>query len=362
MNILIDIGHPGHVHLFRNLYFELIKRKQNIVVTAKDETTITKLLDLYNIPFIPLGKKKDSIFGKASTQLSFNKQIWQIVKKNKVDVGIGTSVSLAHVSRVSKMKSIILDDDDDEVQPLFVKYVHPFCDYLVSPDVLNGKRKRKGTIYYPGLHELAYLHPNRFKPDRNVLSEIGLQQNDVFFVMRFNVFKAHHDKGILGLSLVQKLQLIELLKPYGKIFITTEREIEPELKEYQLKISPEKIHSLLAYAKMFIGDSQTMTSEASVLGTPALRCNSFAYRISYLKEEEEKYGLTFGYLPERFDDLTQKTKELLSTPGLKRKWEIKRQNLLNDKIDSAKFYLWLVKNLDKIKETNFDRKFFEGFL
>ena len=43
---------------------------------------------------------------------------------------------------------------------------------------------------------------------------------------------------------------------------------------------------------MFIGDSQTMTSEAAVLGVPSLRCNSFAGRISYINEQEFKYGLT----------------------------------------------------------------------
>ena len=29
------------------------------------------------------------------------------------------------------MKSIILDDDDDDVQPLFVKFGHPFCDTIL---------------------------------------------------------------------------------------------------------------------------------------------------------------------------------------------------------------------------------------
>jgi len=361
LNILIDIGHPGHVHLFRNLYFELRQRKHSVLVSTKDDPAITDLMRLFDIPFILLGKKKDSILGKVSDQINFNKQIWQIAKKENIKIGIGTSVSLAHVSRFSKMKSILLDDDDDEVQPLFVKYVHPFCDYLISPDVLKGKRKRKDTIYYPGLHELAYLHPYRFKPDIRVLKEIGLQQDDVFFVLRFNVFKAHHDKGAQGLSLDQKLQLIALLKPHGKIFITTERDIEPELKKFQLNLSPEKIHSLLKYAKLFIGDSQTMTSEAVVLGTPAIRCNSFANSISYLNEEEKKYGLTYAFLPERFNELIQKTRELLSTPNLKAKWAIKSQNLLNDKIDSTKFYLWLIENINSIGKVNFDKGFFKGF-
>ena len=79
------------------------------------------------------------------------------------------------------MKSIVLDDDDDEVQPLFAKFAHPFCDTLLSPEALKGKRRKKDTIYYSGYHELAYLHPNRFKPEKEILAKSGLKQNQKYF-------------------------------------------------------------------------------------------------------------------------------------------------------------------------------------
>ena len=165
-----------------------------------------------------------------------------------------------------------------------------------------------------------------------------------FFIMRFNVFKAHHDIGVKGLSLEQKLQLIEILKPHGKIFITTERGIEPELQEYQMAVSPEKAHSLMAYASIFLGDSQTMTSEAAVLGVPSLRCNTFAGRISYLDEQEKKYGLTFGFHPDDFDQLAVKLKGLLAKPNLREEWQARRQQMLADKIDVTAFMAWFVEH------------------
>ena len=173
---------------------------------------------------------------------------------------------------------------------------------------------------------------------------LGLKKEDVFFVMRFNVFKAHHDVGINGLSLNQKLRLIKLLEPYGKIFITTEREIEPELKKYQLLASPEKTHSLMYYATMFLGDSQTMTSEAAVLGTPAIRCNDFVGRISYLEEEEHKYNLTYGFKPNDFNNMVKKIKYLLEIPNLKQEWQKRRDRMLKDKIDVTAFMVWFVEN------------------
>lgn len=344
MNILIDIGHPAHVHYYRNLAHELIGKGHKVVWVIKDMKVAKSLLDHYGFEYIVVPKKGDGILGKFLRQIQYDVLLWQICMKEKINLAIGTSVTIAHVSKVTPIKSIVFDDDDDEVQPLVTKYVNPFADTLLSPEALRGKRRRIDTIYYPGYHELAYLHTNRFIPDPSVLTESGLGEGESFFIMRFNVFKAHHDVGIKGLSIGQKLRLIEILRPYGKVFITTEREIEPDLQEYQIRIDPEKIHSLMAYATIFLGDSQTMTSEAAMLGIPSLRCNSFAGRISYLEEQEKKYGLTFAFLPEQFDRMIIKLNELLSNPNLITEWQQKRQKMLDDKIDVTSFWTWFIDN------------------
>lgn len=344
MNILIDIGHPAHVHLLKNTYHQLVKNGHVVWVTVKDLPVAKALLKKYRIEYFNIGKKRDSLLGKAFNQLNYNYKILKFVIKNNIEIGIGTPITLTHISKLTKMKSILLDDDDDDVQPLHVKYAHPFTDVILSPSSLIGHRKSKKTIYYSGFHELAYLHPKRFTPNIEILKEIGLKKEDTFFIMRFNVFKAHHDLGILGMSLEQKLKLVNILEPHGKIFITTERDIEPELKKYQLLVEPEKVHSLMFYATMFLGDSQTMTSEAAILGTPAIRMNSFVGRIAYLEEQEHKYGLTFGFKPNQFNEMIDKIEYLLNNISLKKKWMVKRQNLLSDKIDVTDFFVWFVEN------------------
>jgi len=288
MNILIDINHPAHVHFFLKFYHSLKEKGNNVYVTVKDIPSAIHLLEIYKIPYIFLGKKSDSLCGKALNQLFYDYKIFKLFNKLKIHYAFGSSITVDHASFLSKTISFHLSDDDPEVVPFVIKYAHPFANHILCPDVLDFPKHRKKTIKYAGYHELAYLHPNRFKPDPKVLVDAGLKEGEPFFIMRFNVFKAHHDIGVQGLNLNHKLRLVDLLKERGKVFITTERQIEPELAPYQLKISPEKIHSLLYYSTMFIGDSQTMTSEAAVLGTPAIRNNSFVGRISYLEEQEHK--------------------------------------------------------------------------
>jgi predicted glycosyltransferase len=101
---------------------------------------------------------------------------------------------------------------------------------------------------------------------------------------------------------------------------------------------------------MFVGDSQTMTSEAAVLGTPAIRCNTFVGRIHYLEEEEHKYGLTYGFLPNETERMFEKIKELLAMPDLKEKWQTRRQKMLAEKIDYSKFLTWFVESFPESRK------------
>ena len=349
MKILIDIAHPAHVHLIKNSYFELKSKGHTVIVTVKDIPSAIQLLKLFEIPYVYLGGKSDSLVGKGFLQLKFNFLLWKIVLREKIDIAFGSSLTVAQLSKFTRVKSIILDDDDDEVEPLFVKYAHPAADTILSPAC--AIRKTTKMIGYAGYHELAYLHPNRFTPDISVLNEIGVLPDEKYFILRFNAFKAHHDAGVQGLSIENKRRIIELLKPFGRVFITTERNIDEEFKPYQLKVSPDKAHSLMYYATMLIGDSQTMTSEAALMGTPAIRCNTFVRRISYLEEEEFTYNLTYGFLPNDSDAMFSKINELLVFPDLKQEWQVRRAKMLTEKIDYAKFQTWFIENYPSSAET-----------
>lgn len=373
MRILIDINHPAHVHLTRNMYHELVKRGHEIIVTCKDIPSAQALLDLYHIPYINIGRKDDSLAKKGLDQLVYNWRIWKLVHKHKIELGIGSSINIAHVSKLSKMSSIILDDDDDEVEPLFAKYAHPFADVVLSPN--QTPRKTRKVVYYPAYHELAYLHPKRFVPDASVLDDAGIRYErdangrvvnvEPYFVMRFNAFKAHHDVGVVGLTIENKRRMVELLSQHGKVFITTERNIDEEFMPYQLRVPQDKVHSLLYYATMFVGDSQTMTSEASVLGTPSIRCNTFVGRIHYLEEEEHRYGLTYGFRPDASEEMFQRVEELLAMGGaeLKAEWAKRREVLLKEKIDYTGFQVWFVEHWPKSIELvrKADEKFWKQF-
>lgn len=344
MNVLFDIGHPAHVHLLKGTIKNLQQDGHHVIITIKSMSIVKRLLDNEGLDYIDLGNKGTKMLSKMWRQMVFDWKIWRLCVKHDIDFAVGSSASITRVSKLCKAVSINMDDDDDEVQPLLVHFSHPFSDVRLTPSAIKGHRKSKKAIFYDGTHELAYLHPNRFAPDSSVLAKAGLKNSESFFIMRFVAFKAYHDSGQGGLSLEQKRKLIDLLKPYGRVIITSEKEIEPEFEEFRLPVPPEEILSLMAYASMFLGDSQTMTSEAAILGVPSLKCNTFAGKLSVPNELEEKYGLCYAYLPEDFDRFYNHVKRLLEDPFAKDKWKEKRDRFLSDKIDVTAFFTWFIEN------------------
>ena len=349
MNILIDIGHPGHVHLLRPLAEGLKSLGHTLHYSVRDIPVAKHLMQHYGMyPFFDLGAKRDTLSGKALTVLRQDLSVLRYVRQHDISIGLSSGLVLSHVSRLTKMKSFVFDDDDDEAEPMAVRFEHPLSDVVFTPSCIHRRTDR--TVYYPATHELAYLHPSRFKPDASVLQRAGLSEGERFFVMRFVALKGHHDVGERGLSSAQKHALIDLLKEHGRVIITSERPVEPEFEQYRLPVPPEDIHSLMASASLFVGDSQTMTSEAAVLGVPALKCNSFAGRLSVPNMLQDTYGLCHAFSPEGFEEMLSLIRSLLSRPSesLRAEWLARRSRLLQDCIDPIPFFIEYISHYEGI--------------
>jgi len=341
--LLFEINHPAHIHLFRNLSQALLERGMSSLFLIKSDLVTERLADYYDLPVIRMGKKGKGRLQKYLFQLFFLYKSIRIAKKYKAMLGLGVSMTLPMVSKFTTMKSIGFDDDDREVTPVFAKYANK-ASVILTPSALAHERRGDHHFTYPGYHELAYLHPSRFTADDAVLELLVLKKEDTWFVVRFNAFTAHHDSGESGMRFEQKKQLVEKLSIKGKVFISSETEVDEAFRHMQLPVGPERMHSVLALATLYVGESQTMTSEAAVLGTPALKCNTFAGRLSIPNELEREYGLCYSYLPEDFERMLEKIDELLAMPDLKGEWQKRRERMLKDKIDVTGFLAWFVEH------------------
>lgn len=343
MHVLFDLGHPAHVHLFRNMAQRLIERGDRVTVMIRERGIIPYLLRHYGLPFRVASKPRVGLVGSAVELMIHN---WQVLKASipdRPDFLIGTSVSVAHVGTLIGRPSIVLNEDDADYVPLFASFTYPFASRIVIPSILRDRRTAKVRIHR-SYHELAYLHPNHFSPDPSALAVLGVREGEPFFIVRLVSLTAHHDAGERGLSVEQVERLVALLEPHGRVFVSAEGDVPPTLADKAFKAPPETMHSVLAHAKMLVSDSQTMTMEAAVLGRPALRCNTFAGRCSVIEELESRYQLAWGYAPAQFEDLLVTARGLLADPQLEQKLSERRNRMLAEKHDLTD---WLLDQLDR---------------
>ena len=93
----------------------------------------------------------------------------------------------------------------------------------------------------------------------------------------------------------------------------------------------------MAFAGLYIGDSQTMAAESGVLGVPFVRFNDFVGRIGYLKELENVYYLGFGIKPDEEERLYQTVQTLLEMDNRKEVFQQRRETMLSECINFADF-------------------------
>lgn len=327
MNILVDIGHPAHVHLFKNLILFLQRKNHNVIVVTRNKESTNSLLDYYNIDYICLSNPVNSLWGFVK---EFFYRLNAILKLNSIhhfDLAIGTSVIIGYLTLFQNIFSINFNEDDDNVVPLFSILGYPFCSKIINPSCLKFVFWKGKRDLHHSYHELAYLHPNNFTPDKNVLKKYKLKKRE-YIVVRFSALSAHHDLNARGINKQLWNKILPLIKNFEII-----KSFEGE-KTHSIKIWD--MHHILAFSKLVISDSQTMTAEAAVLGVPSVRINTFVGRISYLEELEHVYTLTYGFKPDDIEAILEKITYLLSIKKLEDYWKEKQNILLNQKEDFNK--------------------------
>jgi len=410
MNVLIQLSHPAHFHLYKIVAKNLIADGNKVLFVIKSKDILETLLQNAGLPYVNINQHahRGSKLGILWDMLAREWRIIKLCRKHKIDLITGSTPETAHVSWLLRIHGVNTGEDDAAVVPMFGKIAGPFLQRLVVPNPCDTGVSEPITSHYPSYHELAYLHPNHFTPSREVVEAYGIGLNDAFtkpneplrsmirtnmlndknpfapyFILRFASLNAHHDNGIKGINTEVAQRLIDILSPHGQIYITSERPLEPQFEQYRIKINPLDMHHVMAFASLYIGDSQTMAAEAGVLGVPFVRFNDFVGRIGYLRELEDIYELGYGIhattldaatairradgseQPSGVEALYERVEQLVSVSALERKtvFQARRQKMLSEKIDCAKFLTWFIENYPKsVEETKkADEEFWKRF-
>ncbi len=358
MKILIDIGHPAHIHLFKNFAWRMQEKGHQILFTCRDRECVLQLMKVYGFVCENFGKHYSSVRGKIFGLAKNELQMLNTAIQFKPDI------FFSHGSTIAAFTSFIMHKPHIALEDTFnmeqVKLSMLFTDIVLTGDYPHPSLGKK-EIKYPGYHELAYLHPNIFTPDESFLDILGVKKGEKYAIVRFVAWKASHDIGHSGISYENKIKLVNTLSKHLMVFISSESELPEELKKFQINVPAEQMHNALAFAQLFVGESGTMASECACLGVPSVYLDNKGR--GYTDDLEKFYGLVFNYNETIKDQLAaiKKAEELALTPNIKEEYSPKREKMLTNKIDVSAFLIWFVENYPesvkevKVKDFDFGR-------
>lgn len=339
MKVLIDIGHPAHVHYFKNFIKHFIKSGSEVVVVARDREFINDLLESYKIPYVSRGKGRGSKIGKLIYMFIADLTILKVSLKFKPDVFLSfSSPYAAQVAYLVKKPHIAITDTEHE-DNILKRLTFPFSNYILTPfcylNDLGDKQIRFNSVV-----ENFYLNENFQKPNLKIKEELGIKENENYIFMRFVSWEAHHDFGHKGLDEQSIIKLIELFSDNFKILISSENKLPEKLSFYSINIAPHKIHDVLASASLFIGESATMASESAMLGTYAVYINSLPL-MGYLKYEEDS-GMLKHFMTSK--GVVEYVSKILENEELKKDSIRKSRAMQESFINPSKLLIWLIEN------------------
>ncbi len=353
MKVLFLVYHPVDPYVA----FQIARNIQGeggevFFIIVEKEGIIKKIVDAAGFKSSVIASSKKSFLGKVLNMLIIIFGIKKITKQFQPDIifsPAGPYTSFAFKGN----KLPLICWEDTETATFNFKYSHKRIDSLLVNQSFYRELSGENIIQFNGYKELAYLHPNNFKPNDSVLKELEIEATDKVVLMRFSALNAMHDIGLKSEAIENDdklLQFIEdITKKYNaKVFISvTERDLDERFDTYKLNIEPSKYVHLLSFCSLYIGEGTTTASEAGVLGVPWI--NIQQTKRGYLIDQEVNYGL--GFRTDNMDVALQKAEEYLKNDAIKSEWEVKRDALLKDKIDISAFFTWFIQNYPESHKT-----------
>lgn len=349
--LLVYFGHPAQYLFLREAIRILLSKGYKVKIIIKTKDVLEDLikadnLDYINILLKPRGNSKLSIM---LSLLKRSIKLMPIIIRFRPKLMISTDASIAQLGKIFNIPRITITEDDYEIIKPLANISYPLTNVILCPEPCSVGKWNHKKIGYQGYMKLAYLHPNYFRKNEDVLNRYNLPER--FCIIRLAKLVAFHDTSVGGISfdLVQKV--ISNVERKGlKVYITSEANLDDQLSKYELKIMPSDMQQVLSQATLLVCDSQSMSVEAAILGVPSIRYSNFVGRISVLEELEHVYKLTFGVKEGDEKVLISKLEEVLNIQNYYASFQERRLIMLNDKIDVTAFLVWFIEEYPQSKK------------
>jgi hypothetical protein len=337
---------PAHVHVYKGLVRRLLADGHEVLVLARDYGCTVALLDYYDLPYEVYGSLDTTKWSLARQLPSHYYNIARHARRFGPDVVFGRGSYAAHVGGLLRVPTILVVDS--ETDTLDHALSRPFARAILTPHVF-GKDLGPRHYRFCGFKECAYLHPDTFTPAGDVRDQLDLGPDEEFVLVRLNAFGSHHDVGQKGFSVADRRELIETLSEHATVLVSDEGgHLDfDDLDAQPFDLHPALMHDVLAEARLLVADTQTMVAEAALLGTPAIRSNSFVGGTDMRNFVElESADLLVNH--SSFEAVVDSARRLLTDDDVPTRWEQRARDYLADMVNLTDLLVEVAYNVDEV--------------
>jgi uncharacterized protein len=278
LKVWIDIVNAPHVWFFKNIIKFLEDEGEEVFITARKFGDVHQLLDLFDIPYISVGRHGATLEQKLlrSTERVYN--LSKIIEKEKPDIAVSKhSIELPRVSFGLKIPSVFVLDNEHAIAAN--KLTLPLCNRIIIPEAMNVKDVQKAgadpstLIRYNGTSELIHFEDFQFNP--KIFQDLNLDlKKSKTILMRpepalASYLDADCDKSVLS-------PIVDQLKDEANILVIPrykeQQQIFADFDNVTIIKPPVDTFSLMKKCDLVVGAGGTMNREAAILGTPVISC------------------------------------------------------------------------------------------
>jgi len=335
MRILIEAHHPAHIHFFKRIIAKLQEAGHVCRMVARDRDVMVDLLQA--CPWMKAIGLTKAAMGAANRfpLVELPRRHFEVARticRFKPHLALSLMGSYSQFAMAFGIPNWIFTDS--EFQKFNHAIAHPFATRLYTPRCFYKDLGAK-HIRYPSYHELAFLHPDHFKPDEGVLRWLEQDEPGGYVLLRLSAWDTFHDAGKAGLG-EAAAPLLRWLEREGRPFFVIPEggKLPPEWESRRFPAPPHKLHDALAFARLVVTEGASTASEAVCLGAPVIYVNSTAPR-GYLEDQRRRYGQ-----PHRFRDgrgVLEAVQSELERPFDREEARRRRQAIGREHVDLSRY-------------------------
>ncbi|GAB4317318.1 MAG: DUF354 domain-containing protein [Methanobacteriaceae archaeon] len=278
MKVWIDITNSPHVRFFKSIIDFFQDQGEEVLITTRKFGDIHRLLDLFEMEYITVGKHGVSLAQKLNESTKRSYELAKIIEKEKPDVGLAKhSIELPRVTFGLGIPNVYVLDNEQMIAAN--KLTLPLCNKIIAPKaidmwkILEFGADPNNIIRYNGTSEIT--HFKNFHYNANIFEDLQLKlKKSKTILMRPEPSLASYLEADCRESVLAPI--VDVLESYANILIIPRFKEQAEIFENNKNVTiikpPVDTFSLMKRCDLVIGAGGTMNREAALLGTPVISC------------------------------------------------------------------------------------------